>query len=536
MSKNSVIAKNTLFLYFRMLLLLVLGLYTSRKVLEYLGVVDYGIYDVVAGVVVLFTFFNSALTSGVQRYLNYYLGANDETALKKIFSQSIVAFAILSLIIVAAAESIGLLLLNKYMDIPADRMKAAQIVYQVAIISTVLSLMRIPFNAVIIAHERMNFYAYTSILEGVMKLGITFSLVLFDSDRLILYAVLLLGTNLVLFFVYFIFCKTKFSIVNFKRYKDKQFLKGVLTFSGWNILGSAANVVCKQGNSIMINHYFGVTVNAAVGVGNQANNSVYNFLSGFQTAFNPQIVKLYAQGEKDKVFDFVIKTSKYSFMLMFFLILPFAVNINTVLSVWLKEVPKYADTFILFLCGFTLLDSLTGPLWMLVEAEGNIKKYQIMGFVMGIGVVVLTFVSFAIGLPNYMGYLIHDVELLVFSIWRLFYLKKRTGFPMLKYVKEVYLKVAVIFVLAFVPVYLIHYVITIEVAAFFASCAASCVILFAIYWFFALSKEEKVSLINIIKNKFNKKRNVAVESVTNTDITDEHAEGLSDVTDEEKQV
>lgn len=505
MSKNSVIAKNTLFLYFRMILLLVLGLYTSRITLKYLGVEDYGIYDVVAGVVVLFTFFNSALTSGVQRYLNYYLGANDELALKKIFSQSVLAFAILSLIIAALAESVGLLLLHRYMDIPAERFGSAQIIYQIAIICTVINLMRIPFNAVIIAHERMGFYAYTSIVEGVLKLLAAFSLSFFNTDKLILYSSIILSSNFILFLIYFVFCKHNFGIVNFKRYKDKTFLKGLLTFSGWNILGSAANIIGKQGNSIMINHYFGVSVNAAVGVGNQVNNNVYNFLSGFQTAFNPQIVKLYAQGERESVFDFVTKTSKYSFMLMFFIILPFAVNLDTVLGVWLEEVPPYSNTFILFLCVFTLIDSLSGPLWMLVEAEGNIKKYQIMGFVTGIAVVLLTFLSFAIGLPNYMGYLIHNMQLIVFSGWRLYYLYKRVGFPVRKYLKETVLKIVVVMVLSIAPVYLVWRVINSTVVGFFVSCGFSCLLLILIYLFIALDKKERSAFSNYLKNKFCKK-------------------------------
>lgn len=506
MSKNSVIAKNTLFLYFRMLLLLVLGLYTSRITLKYLGVEDYGIYDVVAGVVVLFTFFNSALTAGVQRYLNYYLGTNDELALKKIFSQSLAAFGILSLIIVALSESVGLLLLNHYMDIPAERFVAAQIIYQIAIGSTIINLMRIPFNALIIAHEKMSFYAYTSIIEGILKLVAAFSLYVFNADKLILYSSIILSSNVILFLIYFIFCKCKFSIVNFKRYKDKTFLKGLLTFSGWNILGSATGVVCKQGNSIMINHYFGVSVNAAVGVGNQVNNNVYNFLTGFQTAFNPQIVKLYAQGEREKVFDFVTKTSKYSFMLMFFIILPFAVNLDTVLGVWLTEVPEYSATFILFLCGFTLIDSLSGPLWMLVEAEGNIKKYQITGFVMGIGVVLLMYLSFALGLPNYMGYLIHNTELILFSAWRLYYLYKIMNFPVKKYLKETVLKTIIIMALSIVPVFLVRKIISSTVIGFFASCTVSCILLFLIYLFIALGKEERKAFSNYLKNKFRKKK------------------------------
>jgi O-antigen/teichoic acid export membrane protein len=497
MSNNTRIAKNTLFLYFRMILLMGLSLYTSRITLKVLGTDDFGIYNVVGGIVVLFMFFNSALTSGVQRYLNYYIGKQDEDSLNKIFSQSFFAFIILSIIIFILSETLGLLLLEKYMVIPPERMTAARIIYQLSIISTILGIIRIPFNAVIIAYEKMSFYAYTSILEGILKLVIIFILQAVAFDKLVLYASLTVVVSIILLVVYYIYCRLKFNIINFKIYKDKSLLKEILAFSGWNIIGSAASVLCNQGINIFINRFFGVAVNAAMGIANTANNAIYSFLSNFQTAFNPQIVKSYAQNDKEYLWDLIFKTSKYSFFLLYFIILPFLVNIDFILALWLADVPHYANIFILWLCIFTLIDSLSGSLWMLVEAEGNIKTYQIVVGVSGLAVIPLTYIAFRLNLPSYSGLIIHDIQLICFFIWRLFYLQKWMKFPVRNYLKKVIIPVIIIIIISVPCVYYIHSLLT-GLLQFLISCISSIVIVGLLYIFIGTSKDERINLKTIL--------------------------------------
>ena len=502
MSVNKRIAKNTIFLYFRMFFLMFLGLYTSRITLKVLGATDFGIYNVVGGIVVLFSFFNSALTAAVQRYLNFYLGKDDLESVRKVFSQSFYVFIGLCLIIVLFSETVGLLVLEKYLVLPKERMFIARIVYQLSVLSTVFLTLRIPFNAVIIAYENMAFYAYTSLVEGLLKLVAVVILLYVYIDKLLLFAGF--TTVLPLFWgvIFFIYCKRKFPVINFKRYTDKKLLQGIIGFSTWNIIGSAVLVLCNQGVNIIINRFFGVAANAAVGVANQVNASIYAFLNNFQMAFNPQIVKSYAQKDMEYLNNLVINTSKYSFFLLYFIILPFSVNIDFVLRLWLVEIPALADIFILHLCFFTLLDALSGPLWMLAEAEGNIKTYEIVSAGMGLTVLPLTYISFQMGLPVYMGLLFRNVSTSVFMLWRLYYLKKRVSFPSMEYIKNVFFRLAVIVPVSIFSVYFIHKVIAQAVVAFFASCVASCIILILLYYFIGISSVERTLVCSVIRKKF----------------------------------
>ena len=489
-TKNNV-AKNTVFLYLRMIVTIIIGLVTSRLVLKFLGETDYGVYNVVAGIVVLFSFLNNALTAGVQRFLNYYLGRNDKEKLKVIFAQSALAFLLLGLVIVVVAETLGLLLLEQYMNIPPERMNAARMIYQLSIALTFVNVLRIPFYAVIISYERMNFYAFMSILESVLKLAVCLLLIKSPIDNLLMYGLGLLGSTIIVSTIYIVYVKIKFDIVNFKRYKDKSFLKQIFTFSGWNILGTAGSIASNQGNNLLINRYFDVTVNAAFGVANNANNIIYTFLSGFQTAFNPHIVKLYSQGRKEEVNEFASKMSKLSFLLMFFIILPFIINIDFVLKLWLGSAPNYSNIFIIILCLLTLVDALGGPLWMLNEAEGNIKTYQIVSFLSCIPTIGFTILAFSLGGASYWGFLIHLAVSLAFSLWRILYLYKKMNFPWKKYMIEVVFPIILIALIATPIVYLVKHMISNQIISFFASCVASVLILLVLYALFGFTREEK---------------------------------------------
>ena len=501
MNNNKRIAKNTLFLYFRMIVLMVIGLYTSRVTLNVLGADDYGIYNVVGGIVSFFLFFNNALTAGVQRFLNFYIGEDDEESVKKIFAQSYFIFIVLAFIILLLSETVGLLLLEKYMVIPAERMDAARIVFQISVFSTAFMVLRIPFQAVIIAYEHMTFFAYISMVEGVLKLIGVVMLLYIDIDKLIVYAVFIGVISIVLYVVYFVYCKYKFTIINFKVYKDKHLMKEIMTFSSWNVVGTAASVTYTQGVNVLINRFFGVAANAAIGIANQVNQTIYQFLSNLQIAFNPQIVKSYAQGDREYLDTFVIRVSKISFYLLYFIILPFLVNMDFVLELWLVNVPDMTDSFVLLLCTYTLIDAVSGPMWMLVDAEGDIKKYQIVSTCFSLSAIVLAFISYYAGMPAYTGQFINTLVNFTFMLWRIYYLKKKIDFPWKRYCKSVYIPIVLIITLSVFPIIFVRNAVSNPIGGFFASCITSCVVLGGLYCTIGLTKGEKASVLQMIRKK-----------------------------------
>lgn len=497
-TNNKKVAKNTIILYIKMAFLMVIGLISSKLTLEYLGAEDYGVYTVVASVVVLFQFLNSALTSGTQRFINYYLGKDDKDSLRATFSQSFYIYIILSIIIIILSETIGITVFNNYLKIPQERIQIAKVVYQLSIATAVFSIIRIPFNSTVIAYEEMGFYAKTSVLENLLKLILICELSFSHGDKLLLYSIYMMLVSFIILIIYLIYCLLKFDIVSFKYKKNRTITKELVTFSWWNIFGSFANLLTTQGNTILVNHYFDVISNAALGLANTVNNAVYAFLSNFQNAFNPQIVKLYAKKENDYVIDYCISTSKYSYMLLYFIILPFIINCSFVLNIVYTEVPRDTEIFVFFLCISTLLDALNGPLWMLSEAEGNIKDYQIASTINGIVAVIVSYVCYDNGFPKYIGLIVRNCALISFMIYKLLYLKKRVCFNIEKYINKTIKPLIVITLFSFVPLYVLKDNLSSEITSFFITCILSCILLFILYWFIALNRKER----NIIKKTF----------------------------------
>ena len=344
-TSNARIAKNTILLYIRMLVILVISLYTSRAILAILGADDFGIYNVVGGVVVLFSFLTNAMTNSTQRFLNYNLGLNDEKKIANVFNTSMLAhFTILGVVLILA-ETIGLWFVMTQLNIPAERYTASIWVYQASVVATLLNIIVIPYRASIIATERMGVFAYISILDVVLKLIIVLVLPYFSVDSLILYSILLSGISFLILILYRAVCIRKMSFTHFHFVWDKKQYMEQMSFSGWYLFGGVATVGAKQGTNILINLFFNVTVNAAVGIANQVRNAVYGFVTSFQTAFNPQIVKLYASGEHDNLLSLIYRSSKFSYYLLLILSLPIVIFCEDILSLWLVEVPDYAVVF-----------------------------------------------------------------------------------------------------------------------------------------------------------------------------------------------
>ena len=372
------IAKNTLLLYVRMLFLMVISLYTSRVILNALGVTDFGIYNVVGGVVAMFSILSGSLSAAISRFITFELGKKDEEGLRKVFSASVTIQLALSAIIVVLIEAVGVWFLNEKMSIPANRLYAANWVMQFSVITFVINLISVPYNATIIAHERMSAFAYISIFEGIGKLAVAFLIMLAPFDRLIFYSILMCFIAVSVRLIYGTYCKRHFSECSYHFKWDKNLLMKMFSFAGWNFIGASSALLRDQGGNIILNLFFGPAVNAARGVAMQVNNAITGFVTNFMTAVNPQITKSYASGDRDYMMTLIYQGARLSFYILLFLSLPVLVNTHYILVIWLKLVPEHAVAFVQLILIFALSESISNPLVTAMLATGNIKNYQIV--------------------------------------------------------------------------------------------------------------------------------------------------------------
>ena len=368
--------KNTIFVYIRMFLLMLISLYTTRIVLSTLGEIDFGIYNVVSSVVVLFTFINGAMTTATQRCLSYELGKKNGN-LSVVFSACLNLHVAIVIGVLILAETIGLWFINHKMNFPLDRFYAVNWVYQYAILSCIISILRVPFNALVVAHEDMSFFACLGIVEGGMKLIVVFLLAFSGFDKLIFYSFLMFLVSVFITSIFMLFSKYKYAGIKLIGKSTIDTYKQILSFSTWTLLGAVANISRNQGMGIILNVFYGVAVNAAIGIANQVNASVNQLVTGFQQAFNPQLTKVEVSKNRDMQTDLITKTSKYSFYIILLLSVPLLYNLEYVLRLWLDEIPLYTTDFCYWIIIASLIDSISGPLWVTIFATGKIKNYQI---------------------------------------------------------------------------------------------------------------------------------------------------------------
>lgn len=504
-NRNKRIAKNTAFMYIRMIVLMLISLYTVRVVLKYLGVEDYGIYNLIGGVVVLFSFISNSSGAATQRYLNFAMGKDNSDEVQHVFSASIIIHLAVALIFIILSEPVGIWCVNKYLNIPQERLSAANWVLQLSLITTVLGVIKIPYNAAIIAHEKMSFYAIMSIFDGIAKLGIAFLISIFPYDKLIFYTFLIAIVNILTFIIQKIYVNKKFSECNLVLHNDKTLYKELVSFSGWSLLSSVGSTCSNQVLTMIMNRFFGVIANAAMGVANQVNNAVYQLISNFQVAFEPQITKSYAANERDYLLDLIFKTSKFSFFLLWIFILPLSLNADIVLKVWLSEVPEYSVIFLRIILIYSLIDAMTGPLWMVSYAVGNIKNYQIVAFIVSLISVPIAWLLFKIGFPPYWIVILRVLSNFIFSCWRLGYLKKRMDFPVIKFLIKVLLPSLAVVCLTLLISFAVFIFMKFNIIAqFFVSCTVTVFANFVTMWFIGCRKNERDWMIGLIK-KFSKK-------------------------------
>lgn len=361
-----------------MVVIMLVQLYTARVTLDALGVIDYGIYNIVGAFIVIFTFISGPINTATQRFLNYEYGLSEKGQVELVYNLSCYIYILFALILVILCETIGLWYLNNKMQIPDDRMYAARISYQLYIVTLAFTLLKTPSNALILANEKMSYYAYISIVEAILRLANAVMLQWFMIDKLILYSFNHVVIELILLACLNIYCVRKFKKIRFKRLWDADRFKDILNFSGWSLFGSMAGASSKQGLNILLNLFFGVAINAAMGIAQQISTAINQFVTNFQTAFRPQIVKYYASRDLDALKTLIINSSKYSYLLLFLVVCPFCFNSSYVLKLWLGIPPHYASEFTICFLIYALIESLAAPLWMAIQATGKIKKYQIL--------------------------------------------------------------------------------------------------------------------------------------------------------------
>lgn len=454
-ANNKRIAKNTLLLYVRMFILMAVGLFTSRIILDALGVSDYGIYNVIGGLVTMFSVLTGAMSVATSRFLTFALGSGDNQLLRRTFVTAVNIHLIIAAAIVVIAEVGGIWMLNSHLNIPADRMDAANVVLQFSIATFVINLINVPYTSSIMSHERMGIYAYFSLFDVFVKLGIVYALYLTSSDRLVVYALLLCLANLATQIINWIYCKRKFAECRYSLSIDKQLLKKMFGFIGWAFWGNAAVVLKDQGMTILLNIFCGTIVNAAQGVANQVNATVNRFVSNFMTAVNPQITKLYASGDYDAMNRLIVRSTKLSAFLLLILIVPIIVNIDDLLALWLVEVPKHTGSFVTLILFYSFVDCFTGGLITGILANGKIKTYEIALTVTYILNLILAFVSLKLGMAPetlYVLLIIFKFVVLGIQLWlgrTMFRLPLRTYLKaMIRYVLPV---LAIGLFLMFVP-------------------------------------------------------------------------------------
>lgn len=508
-SNNKQIAKNTLLLYVRMLLMMVIGLYTSRVILDKLGEVDFGIYNVVGGFVTMFTIISGAMTTATQRFLSFEIGKGKDGNVKGIFSTMIYIHLFLAMIILLLGEVIGVWFLNTHMNFPAERYEAANWVFQLSLFVFILNVINVPYNGALIAYEKMSAFAYFSIFDAIFKLAICYVITLTPFDKLVVYAVLMAVIQVALLAMYFFYCRVKFKDCRFTGKYNKEYGKNVGSFVSWNLIGSLSGIAKEQGVNVVLNIFFGPAVNAARGVAYQVLSKLNGFVTNFQMAMNPQIIKNYASAELDNMYKLVFRGAKFSYLLLLTLSLPIVIEAPLILNLWLKEVPDYTVIFLQIAIFTALINTLSNPLIVTMHATGKVRDYQIVVGSLSLLTLPLVWVALKMGAAPYMAMVIAFAVEFVCHFARLYMLVRSINFPMITFIKDVTLRVLVITVLSLALPVLAYQSIHITVVRFFAVCILSFLSTIGLGYLFGFNKTDRERLrtkvVSIVRNKILKK-------------------------------
>lgn len=466
------------------------ALYTSRVVLNVLGIDDFGIYNVVGGIITMFTFLNSAMAASTQRFLTFEIGKQGNV--HKIFSSSILIHRAIAFIVILLGETIGLWFVNTQLNIPVGRMAAANWVYQCSIVICTINIISLPYNAIIIANERMKAFAYISILETGLKLIAVLVLPVFFFDKLTVYALLLTGIAVIIRITYAEYCHRSFPETKGKILKDKMLFKEMTNFAGWSMVGNLALIAYTQGTNILLNIFFGPAVNAARGIAVQVQNAINSFCLNFQTALNPQITKSYASEELAYMHLLIVRSSKFSFYLLLILSLPVLIETEIILKWWLGEVPDYTLNFIRIILIISMIDALSNPLIIAAQATGRIRTYQIVIGGILLFILPISYIFLKLGATPETVFIVHFCIVCIAQIVRLWMIRPMIKLSLNYYCQEVIWKIAIVFVLSLFLPCIFHQLLPASWWSFLIICfACTCSTLFIIYKIGLNSQERK---------------------------------------------
>ena len=501
-ANNRRIAKNTLLLYVRMIILMLVSLYTSRILLDQLGVEDYGIYNVVGGVVAMFSFLNSAMSSATQRYLTFELGSGNLEQLKKVFITSVNIHALISVIVIVLSETIGLWFLYNKLIIPPDRMNVAFWVFQFSILSTVIMFISVPYNAAIIAHEKMSAFAYVSIFEAVLKLLIVYLLMISNGDKLLIYSFLILCVQILIRLIYGLYCRKNFEEAQYHLIFDKKQFREMLGFSSWNLFGNMAAVAFTQGVNILLNMFFGPVINAARGVAVQLQSAVSQFSSNFQTALNPQITKSYAAKDYKYIHSLIYRSSRFTFILLYCISLPAFLETDMLLGLWLKNVPQYSDIFLRIMLCITIIDAVANPLMISAQATGNVKRYQsIVGSVL-LMILPISYIVLKLGGNPQSVFIVHFVICIITFIVRLYIIKPMIGLDVREYFYSVILRCIVVALTGSALPIAVAYFLDKSILSSMFVCSIAFISALTVSFVFGMTTGEKIVVLDKVRAKF----------------------------------
>lgn len=502
-SNTSRIAKNTIFLYFRSFITLLIALYTSRVILDVLGIEDYGIYNVVGGVIGMLSFLNTSMAATYQRYFNYEMGRNNEKGVKDLFKSSLTVQLFYAVTIVVLAETIGLWFLENELVISSLRLDAARWIYHISIVSFVLIVFQAPFNALIISYEKMGIFAYISILDSILKLTIVLSLPLFVGDKLMIYGLLGILVILLNSIIYLVVCKSKFSACHLAFNWDKEQIKNLLGFGAWGMMDSLSYTLKSQGLNIVLNIFFGTVVNAARGVAYQILGAVEQFVRSFQTSFRPQMIKSYAEGNFSYMYKLYYSGTKLSFYMLWCLSFPIILETPNILQIWLGDnVPQYTVVFTRLILFTALISAYANPTSGIAYATGNIKMFNLWVSGLNLLIVPIAYIFLKLGCGPESAMMVSLVMTILVQIVRLFVLRRLLTFSISQYVKNV--------VVPTISVLLLSSIVTISFKSLLGPNMLNCIIICAFSilcvlitaYTIGLNKEEKI----LIMSKINKIR------------------------------
>lgn len=503
-SENKRIAKNTSLLYFRLLFLTFINLYTVRITLEALGVVDFGIYNVVGSVVATLSILTGTMTSASQRFLSFHLGRNDYDSYSKAFSVLLISFGIISIFLIIIGEALGYIFIHKLLNIPVTKLTSAQWIYQTSLVTFVANLIMIAYSSSIIANERMGIFALFSIIDGILKLILVAILIRFNGNRLILYGILTMIEGICILIMHISYCKYKFKFCRFTLNWNSGIFKEITAYAGWNLFGSTTAMLMTQGQNILLNIFFGPVINAAKAIGDRINNVINGFSTNLYMAVSPQIIKSYAAGDFSRTMSLILKSSRISFMLLFILSFPLICNMEAILHLWLGRDSSSTDmaVFSKLMLIYCMCMSMEQPITRLIQASGKIKRYQIY-----VGIVMICFIPIAalvlaLGVPAFATMIVLIIITLIAQYVRILIAHQQESLDISKYLKEVILPIAAVSVTG-VVLYNIKYILLTE-GTFLQNALsfAICLITGLICCFtFGLTKNDRQYILSFIKRK-----------------------------------